>query len=526
MAWTFGLVLAAITRHAAAASLQKDTADVVRTEVQDRMSWWKGAHGQSASVIAPSNDRYLFFDYDQGGLNNIRIGWEMAAVAAVESNRTLVYPPSSPLYLLGAEPSGIEYFLNMDLVHSGSSVISIKQFIEREKDHYPIPSALLEYANSDEDTQLPSEEWKSFRANHMTDVGSEDEVVCDMETYKTEHKALFTSPLGGGRIFGCGNWPNVGEPNFHQHGYTGGKWETPDWSFALLRNHFVWHPDVFEVAGHVVQELGLFSYIAMHARYGDFQFQSGNNPKTAMLAPTGWLGDGDGQGAVVNHDPVVAVQGKAERVVAAMGSNGFLSSSLIEQHRAEVAEAAGIQQRAAASTQRGKRALSIIRTWLKKDGQRSIYIATDDTSKEYLKPFGEAGFNVVRWKELMEEGEQGRGPLASMIQKFSKARLENLSGPIEQLICTFGRIFVGSEKSTFTGYIERMRLYAQAPTHATFIKYAGLYASDKGVRMFHDDAVDPAVERKVMKGMREWEKKDRLHVVDRNDIGALPRDAC
>ena len=130
----------------------------------------------------------------------------------------------------------------------------------------------------------------------------------------------------------------------------------------------------------------------------------------------------------------------------------------------------------------------------------------------------------MKWTDLLEQGQNGEGPLKDVVSTYSKERLSNLAGPIEQLICTFGKVFIGSEKSTFTGYIERMRLYAQAPTHATYIKYAGEAASDSGLRMFHDRSIDPTVERKVSQLIQQWDKNGGA--LDRSDPGLLPVDAA
>merc|ERR1719160_1660856 len=104
----------------------------------------------------------------------------------------------------------------------------------------------------------------------------------------------------------------------------------------------------------------------------------------------------------------------------------------------------------------------------------------------------------------MEDAKEGRGPLVNVLKTYSPARISNLCGVVEQLICTFGKVFIGSEKSTFTGYIERMRLYAQAPTHATYIKYDGEAASDSGLRLFHDRPINPDVEKKVSELIQLW----------------------
>lgn len=165
-----------------------------------------------------------------------------------------------------------------------------------------------------------------------------------------------------------------------------------------------------------------------------------------------------------------------------------------------------------------------MRRWLSEDGGRTVYVATDESSKEFKKPFVDANINLVMWSDLLSDAREGHGPLAGVTEGYSPERLSNLVGCVEQLICTFGKVFIGSEKSTFSGYIERMRLYAQAPTHATFIKYAGNDASDKGLRMFHDNAINPEVEAKVQSLIEKWDQNGGK--LDRSDPGLLPLNAA
>jgi hypothetical protein len=56
-------------------------------ETATRMQYWA-----SAGTSVPAGDRYLLFDYDAGGLNNIRMGWEYSGIIAKVTGRTLVLP--------------------------------------------------------------------------------------------------------------------------------------------------------------------------------------------------------------------------------------------------------------------------------------------------------------------------------------------------------------------------------------------------------------------------------------------------
>lgn len=44
--------------------------------------------------------KYLTFEADRGGWNNIRMSLEIVFIIAAATGRTLVLPPDAPLYLL------------------------------------------------------------------------------------------------------------------------------------------------------------------------------------------------------------------------------------------------------------------------------------------------------------------------------------------------------------------------------------------------------------------------------------------
>jgi hypothetical protein len=97
--------------------------------------YWKIVPGDSTyeSPITPHHedhhDKYLTFEYDAGGWNNVRMGMECLLVVAHATGRTLVVPPQQHLYLLGLnhqdkgdkEPHdemGFEDFFDLDLLRS------------------------------------------------------------------------------------------------------------------------------------------------------------------------------------------------------------------------------------------------------------------------------------------------------------------------------------------------------------------------------------------------------------------------
>ena len=81
--------------------------------------------------------RYLTFEPDPGGWNNIRMSMEIIFTLAATTGRTLVLPPKAPFYLLGtgeknARSFGSFYDVSKDTFQKEVEVISMEEFFERE----------------------------------------------------------------------------------------------------------------------------------------------------------------------------------------------------------------------------------------------------------------------------------------------------------------------------------------------------------------------------------------------------------
>lgn len=80
-------------------------------------------------ICSNHHDKYLTFEYDNGGWNNVRMSLECLIVLGHATGRTLVTPPQQHMYLLGEthqdkhdekphDEMGFEDFFDMDLLKS------------------------------------------------------------------------------------------------------------------------------------------------------------------------------------------------------------------------------------------------------------------------------------------------------------------------------------------------------------------------------------------------------------------------
>jgi len=257
----------------------------------------------------------------------------------------------------------------------------------------------------DEFHQRTGLSWEQATREAMT-VDKEKINECNvLSDYKASNaRLLFMSGDGDRREgFSCGEWSLRGGPKQAL------KEKVGDEGYALLTHGFMWHEDAFHIASKVVSYLGLFKYVALHARYNDFTLNFGVQPQPQdvvdELSP--WLGSGT-----------------------------------------------------------------------------TLYIASDEPKKF-------AGLNthsarVVMWADLL--GPATNGLLTKERERFSQERWFKLTGPVEELICTFSKVFMGSERSSFTGHIQAMRVQADAPVTSMILNTKPLATEDVKSALTHWDS--------------------------------------
>lgn len=114
-------------------------------EAAEEMVYWKDIPSDSAYVspfYEPDNIRYLTFEPDGGGWNNIRMSMETVLGMAHAMGRTLVLPPEQKMYLLGDTQQGkqrkdfsfMDFFPMKEIAaeQKGLDIITMEEFLRRE----------------------------------------------------------------------------------------------------------------------------------------------------------------------------------------------------------------------------------------------------------------------------------------------------------------------------------------------------------------------------------------------------------
>jgi hypothetical protein len=227
------------------------------------------------------NGKYILFESDPGGFNNMRMAFEFILAAARRTGRTVVLPPPEGWYLLdwgplnskaknerergwlpGSTSSAYTDFWDFAGLKEGLPVMTALEFWTKEQKRFQLPGRDVVTARSNSPDPHP---WKKWVRSHTTLVMTS----CDATRaqFKTSTADLISIPLkrkdsegAQHRVFGC---PYGADPAEH----------------AFLRNYVRYTPEIIREAARVVAELGALGFVAAHLRRNDFQYRQAGTAK-------------------------------------------------------------------------------------------------------------------------------------------------------------------------------------------------------------------------------------------------------
>jgi len=379
----------------------------------------------SGSTARLEDRRYILFQPDLGGWNNIRMSLETTMVFALATGRILVLPPDAVLYLLiqnnkwADNRGGVQDYIDFSRAQAGRAgleVLHMHQFLEEVAMpgmlSKPFPSGikardlkgkkLWEYLEA----ACYSRSWspgKTFIAFNAT------------STNRTPVYGTFTSEPTSERVhnFSIKRALKPYDNLMHSHraiffaGHNKNRMLTLFYAYfffadpklegvvkRFVRDRIRYHDAVFCTAGKIARSLNnkvekdestlkngdsstRGNFVAFHIRRGDFQHKHVKLPANEILS---------------------------------------LTSHLVPNPK-----------------------------------ERIAYIATDEKNMSFFDPFKEH-FKAVYF-------------LSDFAQSVDLKHInQNYFGMVEQMVCASSDIFIGTPLSTFTGYITRIRGYMNITT--------------------------------------------------------------
>lgn len=380
--------------------------------------------------------KFVVFQPDLGGWNNIRMGLEIVILFAYATGRILVLPPPAVLYLLHMNKNWddnkqtMRDFIAFDRLewadHSGDvanklDVMTMKQFLGTVAMQgllsKPLPDNNIELKWKPLWEYLESvcyvRQWspgKTFIALNITTNHFNEPVlgnVSDTTTDRYKNFAigrqmmLYDDELHSQRaIYFPGHEKNRLLTHFYSTLYFADQ-NIDKMAKRFMRDRVRYVDEVFCAAGEIVKRIMLNDnpadfesflppkYVAYHIRRGDFQ-----QTQTRL---------------------------NAEEILQ-------LTTHLVDDKK-----------------------------------NRVLYISTDETNRTFFQPFIDA------FKQVMFLGD--------FIEPLGLSNMnQNHIGMVEQVVCAVSDIFIGTPLSTFTAYITRMRGYMNNSIMTHPINRTGIYS--------------------------------------------------
>lgn len=372
------------------------------------------------SGLSQSNEnrKFVVFQPDLGGWNNIRMALEVVIVFAFITGRILVMPPNAVLYLLhmnkkwGDNKTNVGTFIDFQrlMATEGLEVISMEDFLEQiaGRNLLSLP--------------LPTNDTKSLVRKPLWDYL---EAACYTRQWSPGKIFLgFNLSLGeySDRIFNPVLNPVVDRSSERYQRFAIGR-ELVEYDDLFHSRRAIFFP------GHEKNRLLTHYYTSLY-------FAESSVEKRVKR----WVRD-----RLRYHNDVYC---KASEIVSAIMDEEKDDASYVRKGFPSFV-AYHIRRGDFQQKQTRLPAEDILRLSIHlvpNPSKRVVYIATDERNRSFFQPFDEAFGKVVF--------------LTDYYHRFGLEEInQNHIGMIEQVVCAAANIFIGTPLSTFTSYITRLRGY-------------------------------------------------------------------
>ena len=429
-------------------------------DVDNSVAYWNDPQGGRDYIfttpfsVDSDKPKYLAFTPDMGGFNNIRMSFEIILILAAALDRILVLPPEQPMYLLRNDAAkrhrGLDAFfdINSASFQKRVKVITMEGFVMKEglRDREGQPQGQFPADVIDFDHLVTAaKECNKGRPNIKWKEG--DLASCDIvHDYLSKHGTTpeITASHHQCLIFDKGMF-NTGKPD-DEEGAS---------EFCSSGNRkMVWVTKEFQEPQLLYIQAGKPDTRMLAHFYGYMHFSDaavGNYYKRLVRD-------------LLHYRPEINCA--AGKIIQALQNEGKARGFMTDPNGAGGFSALHIRR---GDFQYKKMILSSAQ-WLESTNgvfnmNEILYIATDEKEKTFFEPFRRAGYTL------------------KFLDDFTKlAGLKDLDpnhmGMVETVVASRGRTFIGTFRSTFSGYINRLRGYHGLSVLSSFY-------GDRGVRLKH-----------------------------------------
>ncbi|KAL3937356.1 MAG: hypothetical protein SGBAC_007523 [Bacillariaceae sp.] len=409
-------------------------------DLAEEMVYWKNLPNDE-SYVSPFQDpdqrRYLTFEPDGGGWNNIRMSMETVLAMAIATGRVLVLPPSQKMYLLGGTDFSFADFFPLHSIakeHPGLEIITMKQFLEET-------NGKLKNTETNQISYPPhnTTEWDGNTATMKNELNpwlrtiaynadwNPDKCLAGFPASKT-----FTSESTLTSTFEQVNSKNVNfEQFFNQPTSVNGTVHDRMAEFIAGRNEMCIYDNQVQ-REQVVHFAGKAKLAGGRLLVHFYAFLFFADWKTDL-----WM-----KRFVRDHVRYIDdIQCAAARIVAAVRED---ARKKISNNPDGIFDSFHIRRGDFQYKKTRVEAMEILKAAKDEIPEGTfVYVATDERDKKFFADM-EGYWNVVYMDNYMH-----------LLDGVNK----NFFGMIDQLVSSRGRTFFGCWFSTFTGYITRLRGY-------------------------------------------------------------------